>query len=161
MGRHQLQTMTRRSTAACAPRCNTALRSPRAGWWHYGPSSQYDGACVPSHAALRAPRGRYHMLQLIGWVGIKPALLLFLSAFTDVRRCLSSRLRPSDFPEGAPLRFEGALCRFGFFEGEGASLALPLWLARSSVPQQGGFSASQLNCALSESARSLQVGLPA
>ncbi len=38
---------------------------------------QYGVACVPSHAALRAPRGRYHMLQLIGWVGIKPALLLF------------------------------------------------------------------------------------
>lgn len=69
--------MTRRSTAPCAPRCNTALRSPRTGRWHYGPSSQYGVACVPSHAALRAPRGRYHMLQLIGWVGIKPALLLF------------------------------------------------------------------------------------
>lgn len=26
---------------------------------------------------LRASRGRNHMLQLIGWVGIKPALLLF------------------------------------------------------------------------------------
>ena len=102
------------------------------------------------------------MLQLIGWVGIKPALLLFFC-------------RPSLMFAGAyllgfgraislkepPLRLEGALCRFGFFTGEGASLALPLWLARSSVPQQGGFSASQLNCALSESARSLQVGLPA
>ena len=44
---------------------------------------------------LRAPRGRYHMLQLIGWVGIKPALLLFLSVFADARRCLFPRFPPS------------------------------------------------------------------
>lgn len=49
----------------------------------------------PSHTALRTPRERYHMLQLVGWAGIKPALLLFLSAFTDVRRCLFPRFRPS------------------------------------------------------------------
>lgn len=85
------------------------------------PAQGGDATAHHRGTVLRASRGRYHMLQLIGWVGIKPALLLFLSAFTDVRRCLSSRIRPSDFPEGAPLRFEGALCRFGFFAGEGAS----------------------------------------
>ena len=31
----------------------------------------------PSHTALRVPRERYHMFQLVGWAGIKPALLLF------------------------------------------------------------------------------------
>lgn len=60
------------------------------------------------------------MLQLIGWVGIKPALLLFLSAFTDVRRRLSAHfVQALSLKE--PLRYEGALCRFGFFEGEVAS----------------------------------------
>lgn len=37
----------RRSTAACAPRCSAALRSPRAGRRRYGPSSQYGVACFP------------------------------------------------------------------------------------------------------------------
>lgn len=60
------------------------------------------------------------MLQLIGWVGIKPALLLFYRLslmFADAYPSASFKR----FPEGAPLRFEGALCRFGFFAGEGAS----------------------------------------
>lgn len=85
-GRYQLQ-----ATA----RCSTASRSSCVEWWHYGPSSQYGVACSPSHAALRAPRERYHMFQLVGWAGIKPALLLFLSVFTDARRCLFPRFPPS------------------------------------------------------------------
>lgn len=110
----------------------------------------------------RAPRGRYHNAST-DWLGRHQAgpsfvfcrlSLMFAGAYLlGFGRAISLK--------EPPLRFEGALCRFGFFAGEGASLALPLWLARSSVPQQGGFSASQLNCALSESARSLQVGLPA
>ncbi len=35
------------------------------------------------------------MLQLVGWAGIKPALLLFLSVFTDARRRLFPWLPPS------------------------------------------------------------------
>lgn len=96
------------------------------------------------------------------WLGRHQAGPSFV--FIGLHRCLLTPilpLRSSAFPEGAPLRFEVVLCRFELFAGEGTSLALPLWLARSSVPQQGGFPAAQLNCVLSELARSLQVGLPA
>lgn len=43
------------------------------------------------------------MFQLVGWAGIKPALLLFLSAFANVSRCL--------FPWFPPSAEMGALSR--------------------------------------------------
>lgn len=80
----------------------------RSGWYRIAgyDSSQCGGTTIRCRAALRAPRERYHMLQLVGWAGIKPALLLFLSAFANVGRCLFPWFPPSAFPEGVSLRIQ-------------------------------------------------------